>query len=223
MKERFDSEKDENGNYVVAFTGEGGSVKFYKNCTEYCGYKKADGTPFKITGYYVGVSSEEGSSTLQYDGHPGYDYPVKTGTPVYAAASGPVTADTDPNGNTDAGKYVRIQHIVGSEIYQTQYLHLSEVLVSENDTVTKGKTIIGKSGNTGKSFGAHLHFEVKKLVDGNYVSIDPYGWEGTGTDPYKWAAHNDKLWEAISSTIAVTSFKINNNASSTTSPKTSEV
>lgn len=66
------------------------------------------------------------------------------------------------------GMYVRIEHSDGIE---TQYLHLSQVLVNAGDKVSAGQ-LIGEVGNTGRSYGAHLHFEV--LVDGEYVDPLPF-------------------------------------------------
>jgi hypothetical protein len=126
-----------------------------------------------------------GSPTLNYDGHPGWDYAVVIGTPVYAVADGQVVVVTTETGS---GKYIRLQH--GTE-YQSQYLHLDEQLVALNATVIKGQ-LIGKSGNSG-NVAPHLHFEVKKLISGSWVSIDPYGWTGAGADPYQIA--NTRLWE----------------------------
>ena len=72
-----------------------------------------------------------------------------------------------PNDNTNTGNMVRIDHGNG---FQTRYLHLDygSVNVNVGDRVSRGQ-VIGYMGNTGNSFGAHLHFEV--LKEGN--RIDP--------------------------------------------------
>ena len=87
--------------------------------------------------------------------HTGDDYPTPIGTPVQAAMGGTVV-NTSPG--ADYGKTVEIDHGNG---YQTLYGHLSQVLVSVGQTVTKGQ-IIAKSGDTGNVTGPHLHFEVRK-------------------------------------------------------------
>lgn len=58
-------------------------------------------------------------------------------------------------GNESYGNFIKIKH----DNYFTLYAHLDEVYVNLNDKVKKGQ-VIGKMGNTGKSYGAHLHFEV---------------------------------------------------------------
>ncbi|MCW5553206.1 MAG: peptidoglycan DD-metalloendopeptidase family protein [Verrucomicrobiae bacterium] len=188
-------------NEVVAFTGEKGTVRDNVEPPVVTGgqtlysYKKTDGATFSCNGNYQGTSLT-GPTTLNYDGHPGWDYAVPVGTPVYAVADGQVVLVTS---DSASGKYVRLQH--GSD-YQSQYLHLDEQLVVQNANVTKGQ-LIGKSGNSG-GVAPHLHFEVKKLVAGNWVSVDPYGWTGAGSDPYQVA--NINLWEggtALNYTISV--------------------
>jgi len=75
-----------------------------------------------------------------------------------------------PNDATNAGNMVKIDHGNG---FQTRYLHLAYGTVSVNlgDKVEKGQ-VIGYMGNTGNSFGAHLHFEV--LKNGNRINPTSY-------------------------------------------------
>ncbi len=89
-------------------------------------------------------------------GHMGIDIVVKTGTPVYAAASGYVIfADY-----TVRDGYMMI--IGHSDGYITVYKHCSELLKKSRDVVLEGQ-IIALSGNTGKiTTGPHLHFEIWK-------------------------------------------------------------
>lgn len=93
--------------------------------------------------------------------------------PCYAAESGKVISvatngrvDKNPSYSTPAN-YVIIDHGNG---YRTGYWHLSWVAVKVGDRVKKGDRI-GNTGNTGYSFGVHLHFIVWK--NGNYVNPEP--------------------------------------------------
>lgn len=87
--------------------------------------------------------------------HTGIDIGLPTGTAVKAADGGKVIF----SGTKGAyGKCVIIDH--GANI-QTLYAHNSKLLVKKGDKVFKGQTI-ANSGNTGRSTGPHLHFEVRK-------------------------------------------------------------
>lgn len=85
--------------------------------------------------------------------HNGVDFDAETGDPVYAAYPGTVT---HAGWETGFGNLVIIDHGDGVETY---YAHNSEVLVSEGDWVDAGSQI-ANAGNTGRSFGSHVHFEV---------------------------------------------------------------
>lgn len=109
---------------------------------------------------YVGYYQKPfltGRKTQGLHGYNGVDYGMPVGTPIYAAASGVVIISRTSGYNGGYGLYVAIQHPNGT---QTVYGHLSNVVVSVGQTVKQGQ-IIGNSGNTGKSTGAHLHFEVR--------------------------------------------------------------
>lgn len=87
--------------------------------------------------------------------HEGIDIAAKVGTPVHAADGGKVVF----SGTKGAyGKLVIIDHGGG---YQTYYAHNSKIVVSVGDKVHKGQKI-SEVGNTGRSTGPHLHFEVRK-------------------------------------------------------------
>ena len=83
------------------------------------------------------------------------------GRDVKAAAAGTVAFAGVQNGY---GKTVVINHDGGR---QTRYAHLSAENVRAGDVVSEGQ-ILGKSGNSGRSTGPHLHFEM--LVDGQPVN-----------------------------------------------------
>ncbi len=91
--------------------------------------------------------------TGQVRPHNGVDFAMPTGTPILATGDGVVTR---VKSHPYAGKYVEIQH--GSQ-YLTRYLHLHRILVKRGQTVTRGERI-ALSGNTGRSTGPHLHFEL---------------------------------------------------------------
>lgn len=97
--------------------------------------------------------------------HSGLDIGGNRGDPIYAAADGVVTLSerTYPQGNN-----IIIDHGRGIE---TRYLHLNERLASVGDKVKKGQ-LIGELGNTGRSTGPHLHYEV--IVNGKHVDPMPY-------------------------------------------------
>lgn len=122
------------------------------------------------------ISSNYGFRVDPYDGsrnakHNGIDIPGDLGiTSVIASYDGVVTTvenscpDTpDENCGGGFGNYIILQHLDGN---YTVYAHLSKnsITVNNGDSVKKGQ-VIAKVGNSGKSTGAHLHFEVR--VGGN--------------------------------------------------------
>jgi len=97
--------------------------------------------------------------------HAGIDIGVPYGTPIHAAASGTVVLAGWTGGY---GNYTCIDHGGGMA---TCYGHQSSYAVSGGAQVSQGQ-VIGYVGNTGHSFGAHLHFEVR--INGN--PVDPLGY-----------------------------------------------
>ncbi|HEX6547473.1 MAG TPA: M23 family metallopeptidase [Candidatus Dormibacteraeota bacterium] len=125
---------------------------------------------------------------LFYDGHDGLDYGLYYEN-VLAAADGTVSYATwNQPGCVKCGfgLEARIDH--GNGI-TTRYGHLSRLLVSRGQHVSRGQ-VIGISGNTGSSTGEHLHWGVY-LTDG-FIPVDPYGWSGSFSDPWPHDAGN--LW-----------------------------
>jgi murein DD-endopeptidase MepM/ murein hydrolase activator NlpD len=90
-------------------------------------------------------------------GYNGVDLAAPTGTQVLAAASGQVLISRFGGWNGGYGNYIVIKHSNGT---QTLYAHNSANYVSVGQWVSQGD-VIGLVGNTGKSTGSHLHFEVR--------------------------------------------------------------
>ena len=103
--------------------------------------------------------------TGERDFHPAVDISSQKGRPVYATATGRIFA---AGRNGAYGNLVEIDHGFG---LITRYGHLSEFAVAEGDTVQRGD-VIGYVGNSGRSTGYHLHYEVH--VDGK--AVDPRGY-----------------------------------------------
>lgn len=87
--------------------------------------------------------------------HYGLDFGNKIGTPIYATADGVVKSIQKKK---LIGNYIVITHKFG---YQTGYGHLHKALVKVGDQVKRGQ-IIALMGNSGRSTGAHLHYEVQR-------------------------------------------------------------
>ena len=131
-------------------------------------------SPLNLYWYYY-VSSYYGyrknPSTGNEEFHRGVDIAVPTGTTVYAAHDGTVTAAAY---DSHYGNYVAIE-IDG---YTTKYAHMDSISVSAGQEVEKG-AVIGTTGSTGSSTGSHLHIEC--LYDGEYYNPLFYFDVGEGT------------------------------------------
>jgi len=141
----------------------------------------------------IPVSSPFGPRQLFGRAHPfhaGVDFAARFGTPVRATADGWVM-HAGP-----AGTYGTMVELAHGDGLVTRYAHLSHVLVTAGTHVRQGEPI-GMSGSTGRSTGAHLHYEVR--LDGQ--GIDPWTFPGShlfetprassfvGTTP-RWDAWN---------------------------------
>lgn len=98
--------------------------------------------------------------------HTGIDLAAPAGTPVRTAASGRVVF---AGWNGGYGRFIKIDH--GK--YQTNYGHLSKIMVSKGSYVQKGD-LIGLVGATGHAYGSHLHFELEI----NGAKVDPLVYLG---------------------------------------------
>ena len=105
----------------------------------------------------VGMRPSPWTGRMEY--HAGLDIPKPIGTPVQASGDAVVESIDGKRGT------IVLNH--GQEI-KTQYAHLSKIFLNEGERVRKGQPIAAV-GNTGKSTGPHLHYEVR--VTG--VAIDP--------------------------------------------------
>ncbi len=94
--------------------------------------------------------------------HTGFDFACRPGNPVYATGDGVVVSVSFDLFNY--GNSVIVDHGFG---YKTRYAHLKTVYVSEGMSVKRGECI-AESGNTGKSTGPHLHYEV--MYKSGYVN-----------------------------------------------------
>lgn len=103
--------------------------------------------------------------------HTGIDFPAPVGTPIDAAAGGVVIASEYHH---DYGNMLEIDH--GNDIV-TRYAHTSRILVKVGDIVRRGDHV-ADIGSTGRSTGAHLHFEV--LVKG--IQQDPHKFLSAGAE-----------------------------------------
>jgi murein DD-endopeptidase MepM/ murein hydrolase activator NlpD len=100
--------------------------------------------------------------------HSGIDIGAERGTPVHAPAAGTVTfAGT----HAEYGLTVMLDH--GPDL-RTIYGHLSKIAVSQGQSVSRGAPL-GLTGNTGRSSGPHLHYEI--LVQNRPVNPRAYFWE----------------------------------------------
>ncbi len=95
--------------------------------------------------------------------HKGIDFSASIGTDVIATGDGVVT-DVHKVSMGGYGKYVEINHGFS---YSTLYAHMNSIYVVKGQKVKRGQ-IIGSVGNTGKSSGPHLHYEVHK--DGEAIN-----------------------------------------------------
>lgn len=178
---------DDNTEYRCAPTGYG-----------YWVYTDAGGgTPPASAGFKWPFPRDQHTS---YPGHSGADWPggaVGNSAPIKAIGPGVVSATYDTNYNTGSssepiwrGICVVIDHgvIDGVQTYSL-YAHMSSRAVNVGDTITGGQQI-GVIGNTGRSDGTHLHFEVD-LPNRMPTDSVPSGYEVT----MAWMdAHADGTW-----------------------------
>lgn len=126
------------------------------------GVSRGAATPLKgangpsLNGYYIhpvpGARRTQG-----LHGYNAVDLAASYGTPVRASAAGKVIVSRGSGWNGGYGNYIVVDHPNGT---QTLYSHLSSNIVWSGSGVVQGQ-VIGYVGNTGRSTGSHLHFEVR--------------------------------------------------------------
>lgn len=124
----------------------------------YSGYSQLIGGSSgpSYSGYYLRPLTS-GRKTQGLHGYNGIDIGAPYGTPILASASGVVIISRNSGWNGGYGKYVVIKHNNGT---QTLYAHNNSNIVYQGSNVVKGQ-VIGYVGSSGRSTGAHLHFEVR--------------------------------------------------------------
>lgn len=128
-----------------------------------------------LTGRYQ-LSSVYGWRSL--DNHPGIDLAASAGTAIKAAAGGKVIAAGYTRGYSGYGNVVVVQSTPSVIIL---YGHCSMVHVTVGEQVAQGQ-VIAKVGNTGYSFGNHLHFEIRY----NGKTVDPQNYIYKGVRKNTW-------------------------------------
>ena len=147
---------------VAADTGIKNPSDFYVNDTS-----AAIQWPFAVgVGITYGFGMRDGVM------HEGADFVPGEGAPIQAIADGVVREATEAGGGY--GVVVVIDHKIDGQLVSSRYAHMlyGSLQVKPGDTVHVGQ-VIGHTGNTGHSFGAHTHFEI--LMNGT-VAIDPIVW-----------------------------------------------
>lgn len=131
--------------------------------------------------FVVGVGMSYGYGMRDGRLHEGLDLVPGAGAPVQSIADGTVRIATESGGNY--GVTVYIDHVIDGELITSHYSHMQydSLRVVAGETVKVGD-IIGLVGNTGRSYGAHMHFEL--IV--NDSTIDPLPWlqENAGRKSY---------------------------------------
>ena len=148
---------------------------------------------FSVNGQYTGGGD---AHYLYYEGHPGFDYQALCNQLILAPASGSVFVPSDDYDEPKSRfNTFAIDHGNG---YSTWFLHaLIGSEPSPGAPVARGDPI-AQVGNTGlglpSCIGKHLHFELRKNVNGTWVPVDPYGWSPSSkNDPYS-AATSVNMW-----------------------------
>lgn len=129
--------------------------------------------------FVVGVAMSSPYGMRDTGMHEGLDLVPGAGAPVQVIADGTVRIATESGGNY--GVTVYVDHIIDGKVITSHYSHMQygSLRVTAGETVKVGD-IIGLVGNTGRSYGAHMHFEL--IVNGS--TIDPLPWLNANAGRY---------------------------------------
>ncbi len=121
--------------------------------------------------FLVGVGMTYGYGMRDGRMHEGIDFVPGDGAPIQAIADGTVRLATEQGGGYGVTAY--IDHVIDGKVITSHYGHMQygSLRVKTGDKVKVGD-IVGLTGDTGQSYGAHLHFEL--IVNG--ATIDPMPW-----------------------------------------------
>ncbi|MEJ1088216.1 M23 family metallopeptidase [Microbacterium sp. Mu-80] len=113
--------------------------------------------------------------------HAGIDLVPGNGAPIQAIADGVVRTATEAGGAYGVNVY--IDHVIDGQVVTSHYAHMQygSLQVQAGQKVKVGD-IIGRVGNTGRSYGAHLHFEI--IINGS--TIDPLPWMRENAGRYEY-------------------------------------
>lgn len=127
--------------------------------------------------YRVGVAMSSGYGPRRGAMHAGIDLVPGLGAPIQVIADGVVREATESGGAY--GVHIYVDHIIDGELVSSHYAHMQygSMRVKAGDTVKVGD-IIGLTGNTGRSTGPHLHFEI--IINGATVNPVPWMNENAG-------------------------------------------
>lgn len=107
--------------------------------------------------------------------HEGIDIPKPVGTPAFAVLPGKVILAENSHGAPG----ITVMLSINDGEYHVRYNHLSKISVKLGQVIREG-TVVGLTGNTGKSTGPHLHFAVYEKTTRGYVAINPVPWLAAG-------------------------------------------
>jgi murein DD-endopeptidase MepM/ murein hydrolase activator NlpD len=167
--------------------------------------------PETTNGYQLnwrGAHAVPGKDIGGYDGHTGIDWLLPENTPLFAVTGGEIkfagirTFECPLQGNEIVNQLnIRLTFVApNGDYYTAVYAHLNRVDVAVGDIVTEGQQIglSGATGCLGKGHIPHLHFQLEhytSLDPPQAFFVDPYGWDGPGSDPWSLrGAGHTSVW-----------------------------